>query len=471
MGSKSKFYADIMALNEEVTGSCHLCVVKMPNDETIKFIVDCGLFQETEYYKYNESLPFNCDELAFELTTHNHTDHIGRFPLLVKLGFRNPIYTTEFTKVLMKESLRDSCGILSQVARRNNTTPLYDSNDLQKTLELVKSLPYFEEIQVHEHVKVTFLDNGHLPGAALILVRVFYPGEEDIIMLFTGDYSNHSTFLNVEAIPKHVLDLPLTIIQESTYAKTYSNSVKKVFRQNILKAVSEGKTIIIPAFSLGRTQELMLEVKNMQDSGELDENIPVYSDGKLSKMYTSIYISKSAMFKEEAKDFVPKNFKFVDKETRSNLITNTGCKIIITSSGMGTYGPAPQYISAYISNENALIHFVGYPAQGTLSRKLKDAKKEDFVKVGSVMKQKMCDIQYTTEFSSHAKLDEILDFLKQFKNIKLILINHGEYECKENLAKQVILGNLSKDVAIESRSTFYRINQYGLMKELTTKFL
>jgi len=470
MGSKSKLYADIMALNEEVTGSCHLCVVKTPNDKTIKFIVDCGLFQETEYYKYNESLPFNCDELAFELTTHNHTDHIGRFPLLVKHGFSNPIYTSEFTKDLIKESLQDSCGILSQVARRNHTTPLYNAADLKTTLELVKSLPYFEEIQVHEHVKVTFLDNGHLPGAVLILVRVFYPGEEDIFMLFTGDYSKHSTFLNVEDIPKYVLDLPLTIIQESTYAKTYSNSVKKVFRHNILKGVSEGKTIIIPAFSLGRTQEVMLELKNMQDTGELDENIPVYLDGKLSRIYTNIYISKSHMFKDEAKDFVPKNFKFVDKETRSNVIANTECKIIITSSGNATYGPAPQYISAYVSNENALIHFVGYPAKGSLARKLKD-KKEDFVKVGSIMKQKMCDIEYTTEFSSHAKLDEILDFLKQFKNIKLVLINHGENDCKENLAKQVILGKLAKDVAVESRFTFNRIGPYGFIKELTTKFL
>ncbi|MDD2375938.1 MAG: MBL fold metallo-hydrolase [Clostridia bacterium] len=471
MGTKSKFFVDVMSLNEEVTGSCHLCVVKMPNHETIKFIVDCGLFQESEYYKYNYTLPFNPDELNFALITHNHTDHIGRLPLLAKLGFRNDIYTTELTRILMYESLKDSCSILSQVAKRNNTKPLYDADDLKITLGLVKEIPYYKEIQVHTNVKVRFLDNGHLIGASMILVKITYPGEEDINMLFTGDYSSNSTFFNVGRISKKIFNLNLTVIQESTYATTYTDSIVEIFEENILKAVSENKTIIVPVFSLSRAQEIMLKIKNIQDSGKLDKTIPVYLDGKLSIKYTNIYSKYSYMFKDTAKNFFPENFSFVDKELRADLITNTKCKIILTSSGMGSYGPAPLYINNYISSENALIHFIGYPAKGTLSRKLKNAKKDDFVKIGGVVKQKKCDIEYTTEFSSHAKLDEILTFLKQFSNINLLLVNHGEHDCKENLAKQVIVNNLCKDVAIESRSTFYRINNNGLLKELTTKFL
>ena len=471
MGTKSKFHADIMCLNEEVTGSCHVCVVKTPNNETIKFIVDCGSFQESDYYKYNYTFSFNCNGLDFALVTHNHTDHIGRFPLLVKLGFRNDIYATELTKVLMHESLKDSCSILGRVAKRNNSKPLYDTKDLKTTLELIKGVPYFEEKQVHEHVKVTFLDNGHLPGAALILVNVSYPGEEDINILFTGDYSSKSDFFNIREIPKYIFDLPLTIIQESTYGETYSDSVVPVFKSNVLKAVNEGKIIIVPVFSLGRAQELMLTVKNMQDSGDLDENIPIYVDGKLCIIYTKIYEEISNIFKDESKDFLPKNLTFVDKEIRASLMLNTECKIIFTTSGMMTYGPAPQYISNYISSENALIHIVGYSAKDTLSSELKDTKNLEFVKVGGIMKQKLCDVEYTIEFSSHAKLDEILDFLKQFNNIQLLLINHGKNECKENLAKESILNHLAKNVAIESRSTFYRIGRYGLIKELTTKFL
>lgn len=471
MGIKSKFHVDVMSLSEEVTGSCHLCVIKTPNKDTIKFIVDCGLFQEEQYNKYNETVPFNPDELSFILVTHNHTDHIGRLPLLAKLGFYNTIYATNLTKTLMRESLQDTCGILGQVAKRNHTRPLYNVNDLEKTLNLTTGVEYLEELQVHENVSVTFLDNGHLPGASMILVKISYPGEEDIFILFTGDYSKNSTFFDVKEIPKFVFDLPITIVQESTYATTYSESIMQVFEENVSKAVSEDKTVIIPVFSLGRSQELMLKLKRMQDSGKLDKNVPVYLDGKLSIRYTNIYARSSDTFRDESKDFFPNNFSFVTKDTRLDIIADTGCKIILTSSGMGSYGPAPLYITNYISSPKALIHFVGYPAVGTVSRKLKDAEKGTFVKIGGVKKQKMCDIEYTQEFSSHAKLDEILEFLKHFKNIKLLLVNHGEYECKENLAEQSILSNLSKDVAIESRSSFYRIGRYGLIKELTTKFL
>lgn len=471
MGIKSKFFVDVMCLSEEVTGSCHLCVVKLPNGETIKFIVDCGLFQEGEYNKYNDTFPFNPDELSFALVTHNHTDHIGRLPLLAKLGFGGPVYVTKLTQSFMPESLRDTCKILGQVAKRNHAKPLYGESDLGKILSLAKGVDYLTDIRVHENVTVTFLDNGHLPGASMILVKVSYPAEEDINLLFTGDYSKHSTFCNVQDIPKYIFDLPITIVQESTYATTNSDTIEQVYEENVLKAVTEGKTVITTVFSLGRAQELMLKVRKMQDEGKLNKEIPVYLDGKLSMRYTNIFMRSTDMFKDEAKDFVPENFNFVSKDIRDILITDPGCKIILTSSGMGSYGPAPLYISNYISSPNALIHFVGYPAADTLSRRLKDAKTGDLVKIGSVVKQKLCDIEYTTEFSSHAKLDEMLDFLRQFKNIKLLLINHGEYDCKENLAKEIVLHNLAKDVAVESRSTFYRVGRYGLLKELTTKFL
>lgn len=477
MGTKNKFYVDIMCLNEEVTGSCHLCVVKFPNGNTVKFIVDCGLFQEEEYNKYNDSFPFNSDELAFAAVTHNHIDHVGRLPLLAKHGFNNFVYATKLTKGFMREALEDTCKILTQVAKRNYSKALFCESDYNKILTLTKGCNYLEEIAAYEDnyygqkITLMFLDNGHLPGASMILVRISYPEEEDINLLFTGDYAVSSTFFNILPFPDFVFDLPLTVIQESTYADTNSSSISNVFEDNIINAVNEDKTIIIPVFSLGRSQELMLKIKKMQDKGLIDRDIPVYLDGKLSVRYTNIYLRNSELFKEDAREFLPANFNFVGKELRADLMLDSRCKIILTSSGMGSYGPAPCYISNYISSNKALIHFVGYPAAGTLSRRLRDTEKGDFVKVGSVIKKKYSDVEYTTEFSSHAKLDEILDFLKQFNNLKLILVNHGEDDCKENLAKEIVNLELAKDVAIESRATFYRIGRYGLLKELTTKFM
>lgn len=471
MGKKTKFHVDLMALGEEVTGSCHLCVVKFPNDETIKFIIDCGLFQERNYSQYNDTFPFNPDQLTFAAATHNHIDHIGRLPLAVKLGFNGSIYTTELTKLFIKPALEDTCKILSRVAKRNNCKPLYTGKHVENTLNLIQSVDYLKEIQVHENISLTFLDNGHLPGASMILVKISYFNEEDIYMLFTGDYSPNSTFFNVQKIPEHILDLPITIIQESTYATTCSNTIEKVFENNLLDAIEKHKTIIVPVFSLGRSQELMLTIKNLQKSNKLDSNVPIYLDGKLSICYTNIYLNNCDIFKESAKDFLPTNIHFVDKDSRQSLLDNKKCKIILTSSGMGSYGPAPLYIGNYIDSYNALLHFVGYPAVGTLSRSLKDANNGALVKIGGLSKIKHCDIQYTTEFSSHVKLDEILDFLSKFNNIKLLLINHGENECKNNLSKQAIICNYGKNVAIENRSTFYRINHYGFIKELPTRFL
>ncbi len=470
MGSKSKFHVDVMPLFNEVTGSCHLCVVTTPDKNTFKFIVDCGLFQEKQYLTLNDTIPFKPESLSFALITHNHIDHIGRLPLLVKLGFSNTIYTSNLTKVFMPKSLMNSCKILIKTAKVKKTKPLYSIKDLDKTLKLTEGVAYFNEIRVHENVSVTFLDNGHMPGSSMILVKIFYPGEQDIFMLFTGDYSSHSPFFNVGEIPKYIFDLPLTIIQESTYGNTYLKDVIPVFKDNIINAINEKKTVIIPAFSFGRSQEILLNIRKMQDSGILDKNLPVYLDGKLSICYTNIFCDISESFKEEARDFIPYNFSFLTKELRAQLLIDTNCKIIVTSSGMGSYGPAPLYISKYIERDDSLIHFVGYPAKGTLSKILMDTEKHQFVNFKNVEKKKLCDIKHSTEFSSHAKLDEILNFLKRFTNIKLLLINHGEYECKYNLEKTAKDNNLSKDVFVESILYFYRIDAYGLVKILTTKF-
>lgn len=472
MNTRNKPYVDIMCLAEEVTGSCHLCVVKLPNGESIKFIVDCGLFQEIEYSKYNNDLPFNANEIAFTLVTHNHIDHIGRLPLLIKQGYNSPIYTTELTEKLMAPALEDTVGILGQIGKRNNVSPLYTVEDMQKTLSLVHGVKLCQKIIVNENISVNFFDNGHLPGASIILVKISYPREESIFLLFTGDYSNRSAFFDVQSLPKYVLDLPLTIVQESTYANSLREDIIFTFEDNILKAVKEDSTVIIPVFSLGRSQEVMLKIKNMQLEGKLDINIPIYLDGKLSIRYTTIFEKISESFKKSARNFIPDNFTFIGKGSRMSLLENNSkCKIILTSSGMGSYGPAPLYISSYISSKNALIQFVGYPAKGTLSRNLKDALKSEFVKIGGLRKQKFCDIEYSTEFSSHAKLDDISEFLEQFSNIRLLLINHGEYSSKENLAKYALLNLQLKDVAVEGRSTFYRVGRYGLIKELSTKFM
>ena len=125
MGSKERFYWDAMAVHPEVTGSCHLQVIKLPNGDTIKFVVDCGLFQEREYSEENRTLRFNGENIEFVLVTHNHVDHIGRLPLLVKKGFQGKIYTSKDTAILMPLALADSQKVLRDVAKKESRRVLY----------------------------------------------------------------------------------------------------------------------------------------------------------------------------------------------------------------------------------------------------------------------------------------------------------------------------------------------------------
>ena len=120
MGKKCRFYVDIMAMHEEVTGSCNLAIVKFPNGETLRFVTDCGLFQERKYDELNNALPFDPEKVDFCLITHTHVDHIGRLPYMVKKGFYRPIYVTETTNKLLPLALNDSFKVLSSVSKRKN---------------------------------------------------------------------------------------------------------------------------------------------------------------------------------------------------------------------------------------------------------------------------------------------------------------------------------------------------------------
>ena len=138
---------------------------------------------------------------------------------------------------------------------------------------------------------------------------------------------------------------------------------------------------------------------------------------------------------------------------------------------MGSYGPAQIYIPEYIKRENALIQFTGYTAEGTLGRKLKEAEKGENVEIGGRLLRKNADVEYTNEFSAHAKADEMIAFLKQFKNLKLVLVNHGEEEIKFSFANRIIEEVKPKDVGILGREYFFRVNPYGLVETKTTKFM
>lgn len=470
MGSKERFFCDIMALHPGVTGSCNLVVVKLPNKSTLRFVVDCGLFHEEQYQKLNEELPFNPENIHFTLVTHNHVDHIGRLPYMVKQGFRNAIYATKDTCVFMPLALDDTLHVLESGAKRKRKPVLYSKDDVEQTITQLHPCSYGVAVQPAKHVKVTFFDNGHLLGAAIILVQISYPGFDDNNLLFTGDYNNKNMFKDVEPLPKWVLELPLTVIQESTYGTMDSSYISKCFEKNVRECIEKKGTALIPVFSLGRTQEILYLLKQMQERGDLSVEIPIFLDGKLAIRYTNLYRDGKVHIKEEMRDFFPQNFSYVlDKPARYLLKGNYSTKIILTTSGMGSYGPAQVYIPEYIERDNVLIQFTGYTAEGTLGAKLRNAPQYSQVEIGGIMCRKEARVEYTTEFSAHAKADEMIDFLKQFKKLNVVLVNHGEPKTKGAFAERIMDEVKTKRVGILGEYLF-RVNPYKVVKTMSTKF-
>lgn len=470
MGKKERFYADIMSMHQKVTGSCNIVTVRIPTGEKFHFVVDCGLFQEAEFLHLNSEFAFRPSNIDFCLVTHAHVDHIGRIPFLVKSGFEGFIYATDVTKSIMKPALVDTVKVMRTDAKRKRHPVLFDEKDVETTMKMVRGYNYNQWFQVREHVDIMFLSNGHLFGAAMILVRLSYPGERDINILFTGDYNNKNLFFKLGEIPSWVYSMPLTIVQEATYGYMDSSEIVKCFADNITKCMSNGGTALVPVFSLCRMQEVLYTLKCLQDDGNISCEIPIYVDGKLGIKYTYMALSGELAIDEDKREFLPQGISYVDKQTRGTILQDSSPKIILTTSGMGSHGPAQTYIPIYITRGNTLIQFTGYVTTGTLGRELKDTPSGEVVKIRGVLYRKHADVEYTNEFSAHAKADEIIDFLNQFEKINLVLVNHGETHSKDVLAERILNEVSLKHVGILGMY-FYRINSYGLVTSKSAKFM
>lgn len=469
MGQKTPFYADVMACHDEVTGSCILVSVNNPNKTQTRFMIDCGLGHGKEMEIFNEDFPFNPENFEFAIVTHNHVDHTGRLPLLAKKWFEGNIYVSRPTSKLLPHALYDSLKVLRSVAKNKNSASLYEEEDVKKALNLVVPIDYDVTFSPCENIKVTMFKNGHLVGAAVVLIQISYPGYDDINILFSGDYNKKNVFFEVKKLPDWVKKLQLTVVCESTYGSMNTNEIKKVFNENVIKAIEEQKTVVMPVFSLGRMQETLLYLKNMQKDGSISKDIPIYVDGKLGLKYTKLYSNKE--LEVDVKDFEPQGMFIVDKRNRGFVLKSVDTKIIVTTSGMGTYGPAQEYIPEYLQRRNALIHFMGYCAEGTLGYKLKEAKNNSAVEINGVLIKKRAQVEFTNEFSAHAKADELIEFLQQFQNLKLCLVNHGEVDVKKKFADRVLNEVEVKNVGILNREYVFRICPYGFVKTISTKFI
>lgn len=437
MGSKRSTYCYITSLNPEVTGSLHPVTVNYPDGRAVNFIVDCGLYQEKPYNVMNYmKFPFDAEKFDFALITHNHADHMGRLPYLVNGGFKGKIYVSKESIKSMRIALDDSFTIEKEDARKRKRRPMYDENDFASTLNQIVPVKFEEVEYIDRNIKVTFFMNGHMLGAAMILVQISYPGEEDINILFTGDYKPQNVFFAVNELPEWVRELPLTIVTESTYGYMDTTEVSYHMESDLEKAIQNGKTVLITVFAQQRAQEILYMLKDMQIHGKISTEIPIKLDGNLAQQYTTIYKESEIIQESNNEDFLPENFEFIFKENRGGVIQDRRQQIILTTSGMADHGPAQLYLESWVGRKNVLIYIPGYTSPDTLGYKLQHPV-DGRVRINNEELNMNAQVITTNEWSSHAKANEIIEFLQQFKHLNLVLINHGQLEVKKQFAERV----------------------------------
>ena len=432
--------------------------------ENCKILVDCGLVQGSKSAEnLNRSEFFyNPAEIDYLLITHAHIDHIGRIPKLVKDGFQGQIISTPETRELAEFLLEDTVKILETEARHEGILPLYEISDLAPAFALWSTLPYHTKKDLKDGVSIYLKDAGHILGSTMIEVS---RGERK--MVFTGDLGNSPSILLKDT--EEITDANY-VLMESVYGDR--NHEPKEERTKKLKQVIEDtikyrRTLIIPAFSLERTQMLIYEMNELFENGEIKTQIPVFLDSPLAIKITGVYEKYTEDFNDKAKADIHSgddifNFpglKFIIQGGESKMIEKVpNPKIIMAGSGMSVGGRVILHEKYYMSNPDAEILFVGYQAVGSLGRQLQDGAKK--VTIYGEEKEVKAKIDSISGYSSHKDSDHLLEFVgKATESGKLqkVFCVMGEpkssmflvQKLRDNLGVDAIYPEFKQEVEIE----------------------
>ncbi len=472
---KDVFKGYLCAYGNEVTGSKHLLVLERPDGDVYRILIDDGYYQEPNYRYLNYVDELNPEKIDAIIVTHNHIDHTGLIPKDVKNGYRNKIYMTEITQELINGFWKDCAEQQESNAQEmrekfpleaDKFHALYHEEDIHCALKLCVGLPYRKSIEILPGVKLTFWENGHILGAALVLLQCSYPNMKPMNFLFTGDVKMKNIFFNVPKFPKWFRNMELIMICESTYGSTRLEDIKTCFKPNILEAFAKKQNILIGAFAQGRMQEMLYEFKLMQDEGLIPEDYEIYIDGPLGIETTFKYQRILEWFNPSKKNFMPEGIQFVNPKSRDKILSDGVSKILITTSGMLSNGPARIYVPLFLEHTNSLIHLVGYAAEETLARTLLDAKREDTIQISGHYYQKNAVVKTTREKSSHATQDQLIEFINLFNNVKFIGINHGNTDTKKVFASVVAEECTNvEEIGIFDREHMYCFYRVGYTNE------
>ncbi len=420
----------------EVTGSCHLL-----EHQGKKYLIDCGMFQGSHFneQRNHQAFPFEAKEIEAVVITHAHLDHIGRLPKLIREGFKGKIFANLATKELAQLILDDAAEVMRYNQKKYGDAPLFNEEEVKKTMKQMAGLDYEKKQRLGQDLFFTLKDAGHILGSAFVDIEA--KGKR---IVFSGDVGNVNVPIVRETRPLGAVDY---LVMESTYGRIiHENPAERIYalQDVIIKTVIRNGVLMVPAFSLERTQELLYEINNLRENN-LIPAVPVFLDSPLAAAATAVYQKYSRYFDEAARYLIGRGdnlFNFPGLKTtltaeESKKINDAPApKIIIAGSGMMNGGRIQHHLLRYLPDAKSLLLIVAYQAEGTLGRRL--LEKERSVKIYGQEVVVRAEVKAIGSYSAHGDQNKLTEWVKGAKKLpKKIFLVHGEKDSIRALEKRL----------------------------------
>ncbi|MBC7242376.1 MAG: MBL fold metallo-hydrolase [Anaerolineae bacterium] len=436
-----------------VTGSMHLLEVN-----GFRLLLECGLFQgrRQESYERNRQLPFDPSSIDAMVLSHAHIDHSGNIPNLVRLGFGGPIYATPATRDLCSAMLQDSGHIQEENAAYVNkrrarqglppVEPIYTVADAVACLPSFVSVGYHRPMHIGPGITLTFYDAGHILGSAFVVLDIEENGRTYRLM-FSGDVGRRD--LPILRDPETVPGVNYLIL-ESTYGNRRHETpqdAERRLREIVNETYRQGGKVIIPAFAVGRTQELVYHLHRLWEARKIPR-LPIFVDSPLAVNVTEIFRLHPECYDEEIREFISSNhrkdpfgfqdlryIRSVEESKELNFLREPA--IIISASGMAEHGRILHHLKNNIEDPRNVVLLVGFQAEHTLGRRLLERQPE--VRIFGEPYQLRARVELITGYSAHADYEELTAYVRgmELGRLKQIWLVHGEAEAAQSLADKL----------------------------------
>lgn len=414
----------------EVTGSCYLLTAE---DES-QILVDFGMFQgpkEIANLNY-QPLQFNPAQVKGVVLTHAHLDHCGRLPMLVYGGFQGKIYMTAPTLDLVEVILRDSANIAQE---KIDVPPLYGIEEVEKVLQMVEVVEYDQDVNFGPF-DVTFKNAGHILGSASIKITDTGDGRS---IIFSGDLGNTPEDI---IRPTEYFDSADFVVMESTYGNRLhpKQDPTQIIQEEINAVERDSGVLLIPAFSLERTQEILHRIYHLKKEKRIQADTPVFMDSPMGIRATEIFKLFKEFYNKELQSHHDDPFNFeglaVTQEARDSkeIIKAIDPKVIIAGSGMMSGGRILHHALNYLPLKTTRLLFVGYQSEETLGRSILQGARK--VRIYDKYITIRASIREAT-MSSHADQPKLIDWLRHMKGVKKVILTHGDAEQREPFALKI----------------------------------